>query len=121
MKNTNKKPTLLSGFCFILLTVLFSVSAAHAGNTWQVDKTYGNGLCNGDNRRCVSLKEAVAAAEDGDKIKITAARYDGEYDILIENKDLIIEGAGQPQIIDMGPPLYGTMLDETSGTQINAY
>jgi VCBS repeat-containing protein len=30
MKNTNKKSILISGFCLILLTVLFSVSQAHA-------------------------------------------------------------------------------------------
>ncbi len=30
MKNTNKKSTLISGFCLILLTVLFAFSQAHA-------------------------------------------------------------------------------------------
>ncbi len=30
MKNTNKKSTLLSGFCLIMLTVLIGVGAAHA-------------------------------------------------------------------------------------------
>ncbi len=120
MKNINKKTTLISGFCLIMLTVLFSVSQAHAGDTWQVDKTYSSGLCNTDSFDCKSLKEAVAAAGSGDTIRITANRYDAEYDILIENKNLEIIGAGQPRIISLGPG-NGTMVDETSGTQIYAY
>jgi hypothetical protein len=115
MKNINKKSTSLSGVCLIMLTVLFSVSAAHAGNTWQVDKSYGSGLCNGDNRRCNNLKEAVATAESGDKINVNNYRYDGEYDIFIENKNLEIIGAGQPQISGTG-----TMVDERSGTWLDA-
>ncbi len=120
MKNTNKKFISISGFCLILLTVLFSVSAAHAGNTWQVDKTFSVAPCNGDSRVCTSLKAAVAAAESGDKITISGGRYDGEYDILIENKNLEIIGAGQPRFVALGPPLGGSDVSYTNGTAIYA-
>jgi hypothetical protein len=120
MKNTNKKSISISGICFVLLAVLFSVGAARAGNTWEVDKTRNSGLCNGDNRVCTSLKEAVAAAESGDKITISGGRYDGEYDILIENKNLQIIGAGQPRFVALGPPLGGSDVSYTNGTAIYA-
>jgi hypothetical protein len=95
------------------------IKTARAGNTWQVDKSYASDLCNSDNLRCQSLKDAVAAAESGDRIRITTGRYDGENDILIENKNLTITGAGQLQMKFV--PNVGNVPDETSGTWITAY
>ncbi len=108
--------------CALAVTLLLiaPLNSARAGNTWQVDKSYSSSSCNSDNLRCSSLKDAVAAAESGDIIRITAARYDAESDILIEDKNLTIIGAGQPRIITL-PGGNGTIIDETSGTWITAY
>jgi hypothetical protein len=105
---------------FVLGIVAFgSVATVKAGNTWTVDPSYDSSGCIADNLRCQNLKDAVRAAVSGDKIKIVAGRWDAQNDIVIENKDLIIEGAGVPQV--RPHPLGGTFIDLTTGTMITGY
>jgi CSLREA domain-containing protein len=71
MKNTNKTSLSISGLCLILLTVLFSVSQAHA----QGGSIVVNTLADGDDTACneanCTLREAVKYAPAGSTISFS--------------------------------------------------
>ncbi|HKQ99780.1 MAG TPA: hypothetical protein VJT09_03855, partial [Pyrinomonadaceae bacterium] len=122
LRRTSVTALTLVVICALAALVLTKgpIKTARAGNTWEVDLSYRSSSCISDDLRCESLKDAVAAAESGDTIRIRAGRFDAENDILIENKNLTIIGAGQPRTIFL-PGGNGSIIDETSGTWITAF
>jgi parallel beta-helix repeat protein len=83
-----------------------------SGKTWYVDDDGGPGI------DFTKIQDAVNAASAGDTIIVKNGTYNEQVKL---DKQLTIEGENRPLINAAGKPLYGILIDHTSGCVIRGF